>query len=85
MSKDLVISAFEKACAIQVPRQGLIHHSDRESHYAPKEYQTLLCEKDIQISMSRFICFIKKELTYHCDYKIRNETMFNILEYILTF
>lgn len=46
MTKDLVISAFEKACTIQVPRRGLIHH---------------------------------------CDYKTRNEAMFSILEYILTF
>ncbi|MCS4485940.1 DDE-type integrase/transposase/recombinase [Staphylococcus sp. GRT3] len=97
MTKDLVISAFEKACTIQEPKQGLIHHSDRGSQYASKEYQTLLREKGIQTSMScrgncydnacieSFHSIIKKELIHHCDYQNRNEAMFSILEYILTF
>nr|WP_234014774.1 IS3 family transposase [Staphylococcus chromogenes] len=97
MTKDLVLSAFRKACTIQEPRKGLIHHSDRGSQYASIEYQTLLKEKGIQTSMSRkgncydnaciesFHSIIKKELIHHCDYKTRDEAMFSVMEYILTF
>lgn len=78
-------------------RDGLIHHSDRGSQYASVEYQKKLREKEITTSMSRkgncydnaciesFHSIIKKELIHHCDYKTRNEAMFSIMEYILTF
>ncbi len=97
MTKELVMSALNKACTIQEPREGLIHHSDRGSQYASIEYQNLLYEKGIQTSMSRkgncydnaciesFHSIIKKELIHHQDYKTRNEAMFSIVEYILTF
>lgn len=61
------------------------------------EYQNLLREKGIQTSMSRkgncydnaciesFHSIIKKELIHHQEYQTRNETMFSIVEYILTF
>ncbi|UAS15607.1 hypothetical protein K9F08_09250 [Staphylococcus pseudintermedius] len=45
MTKALVISALNKACTIQEPREGLIHHSDRGSQYASIEYQNLLREE----------------------------------------
>ncbi|EKC6408305.1 IS3 family transposase [Staphylococcus pseudintermedius] len=97
MTKELVISALNKAYTIQEPREGLIHHSDQGSQYASIEYQNLLREKGIQSSMSRkgncydnaciesFHSIIKKELIHHQDYKTRNEAMFSIVEYILTF
>nr|QHW12303.1 IS3 family transposase [Macrococcus canis]QHW12314.1 IS3 family transposase [Macrococcus canis] len=97
MTKELVISALERAYMTQEPKAGLIHHSDRGSQYASVEYQKKLREKEITTSMSRkgncydnaciesFHSIIKKELIHHCDYKTRNEAMFSIMEYILTF
>nr|WP_232508253.1 IS3 family transposase [Macrococcus sp. IME1552] len=97
MTKELVISALERAYMTQEPRDGLIHHSDRGSQYSSVEYQKKLREKEITTSMSRkgncydnaciesFHSIIKKELIHHCDYKTRNEAMFSIMEYILTF
>ncbi|PCF42100.1 hypothetical protein B5C06_07610 [Staphylococcus delphini] len=97
MTKALVMSALNKAYTIQEPREGLIHHSDQGSQYASIEYQNLLREKGIQSSMRRkgncydnacitsFHSIIKKELIHHQNYKTRNEAMFSIVEYILTF
>ncbi|UXS36006.1 IS3 family transposase [Staphylococcus delphini] len=97
MTKELVMSALNKAYTIQEPKEGLIHHSDRGSQYASIEHQNLLREKGIQSSMSRkgncydnaciesFHSIIKKELIHHQNYKTRNEAMFSIVEYILTF
>ncbi|UXS30425.1 IS3 family transposase [Staphylococcus delphini] len=91
------MAALNKAYTIQEPKEGLIHHSDRGSQYASIEHQNLLREKGIQSSMSRkgncydnaciesFHSIIKKELIHHQNYKTRNEAMFSIVEYILTF
>lgn len=43
INKELVIDAFLKAYSIRKPEVGLIHHSDRGSQYASKEFQILLC------------------------------------------
>ncbi|UXS38121.1 IS3 family transposase [Staphylococcus delphini] len=97
MTKELVMSALNKAYTIQESKEGLIHHSDQGSQYASIEYQNLLREKGSQSSMGRkgncydnaciesFHSIIKKELIHHQNYKTRNEAMFNIVEYILTF
>ncbi|PNZ35527.1 IS3 family transposase, partial [Staphylococcus lutrae] len=53
MTKDLVISALERAFTAQKPTAGLIHHSDRGSQYASIEYQNILRENEIITSMSR--------------------------------
>ncbi|ARJ50125.1 hypothetical protein B5P37_01560 [Staphylococcus lutrae] len=97
MTKDLVISALERAFTAQQPTAGLIHHSDRGSQYASIEYQNILRENEIITSMSRkgkcydnaciesFHSIIKKELIHHCNFQTRNEVMFRIIEYIVTF
>ncbi|ARJ50364.1 hypothetical protein B5P37_10160 [Staphylococcus lutrae] len=97
MTKDLVISALERAFTAQKPTAGLIHHSDRGSQYASIEYQNILRENEIITSMSRkgncydnaciesFHSIIKKELIHHCNFQTRNEAMFSIIEYIVTF
>ncbi|EGQ1671854.1 IS3 family transposase, partial [Staphylococcus pseudintermedius] len=91
------ISFINKAYTIQEPREGLIYHSDQGSQYASIKYQNLLREKGIQSSMSRkgncydnaciasFHSIIKKELIYHQNYKTREEAMFSIVAYLLTF
>ncbi len=53
MTKELVMSALNKAYTIQEPKEELIHHSDQGSQYASIEYQNLLREKGIQSNMSR--------------------------------
>lgn len=39
MTKELVISALERAYVTQEPKAGLIHHSERGSQYASVEYK----------------------------------------------
>ncbi len=52
MKKDLAITALQRAIAIRRPKPGLIHHSDRGSQYYSDEYQKILKNHGIQISMS---------------------------------
>jgi putative transposase len=96
MTKD-VITALKRAMVAQPPAPGLIHHSDRGSQYASKDYQALLRENKIITSMSRkgncydnaciesFHSVIKKELIFHQNYKTRSEANRNIFEYIVSF
>lgn len=53
MTKELVIIALKRAIRTQTPTPGLIHHSDRGSQYASKEYQQILRNNGITTSMSR--------------------------------
>lgn len=97
MTKDLVIHALKRAFHSQIPKPGLIHHSDRGSQYASREYQLLLKSKGITPSMSRkgncydnacmesFYSIIKKELIQHERYETRGEAKASILEYIVSF
>jgi putative transposase len=53
MTTDLVVRAFEQAVAARRPAPGLVHHSDRGSQYCSHEYQALLRDHGIGVSMSR--------------------------------
>jgi transposase InsO family protein len=53
LTQDLTVDALKQATQKDCPRPGLIHHSDRGSQYACKEYQGLLKEHGILPSMSR--------------------------------
>jgi len=35
------------------PRRGLLHHSDRDSQYTAGDYQRLLSDRGMTVSMSR--------------------------------
>ncbi len=97
MTKELVITALKRALAAQPPTLGIIHHSDRGSQYASKDYQTILRENGMFTSMSRkgncydnaciesFHGVIKKELIFHHNYKTREEAKRSIFEYIASF
>jgi len=73
---DLVIKALTNAIQKRRPQAGLIHHSDRESSIASKDYQALLAKHKMCCSMSRkgncydnasaetFFSTIKNELIY---------------------
>ena len=97
MTKELVIIALKRAIRTQTPTPGLIHHSDRGSQYASKEYQQILQNSGIATSMSRkgncydnaciesFHSVIKKELIFHEKYKTRDQAQKSIVEYIVSF
>jgi transposase InsO family protein len=97
MTKELVITALKRATITQRPKPGLIHHSDRGSQYASKDYQQVLRQYGIFTSMSRkgncydnaciesFHGVIKKELISHENYHTRNQAKRSIFEYIVSF
>ena len=49
----LVTQALRMAVARRRPQAGLLHHSDRGSTYTSENYQSLLRQEGMQISMSR--------------------------------
>lgn len=49
----LTLSAFRMALGARRPPAGLLHHSDRGTQYAAKDYQAALAAHDIIPSMSR--------------------------------
>lgn len=53
LKTELVRDEFTMAVLQRCPQAGLLHHSDRGSQYASHDYQTLLAEHGIQVSMSR--------------------------------
>ena len=53
MEDDLTLAALRMAIAHRAIQPGLIHHSDRGSQYASKDYTDLLKDQGIEISMSR--------------------------------
>lgn len=53
MTKELVIEALEQAYEREKPGAGVLHHSDRGSQYALKEYRDKLKEYEMIGSMSR--------------------------------
>lgn len=97
LTKELTITALERAMINQPPRKGLIHHSDRGSQYASIDYTNKLKGAEITISMSRkgncydnaciesFHSSIKKELIYQKKYKTRDEATMSIFDYLVGF
>jgi len=53
LERQLALDALRMALAGRQPPRGLLHHSDRGSQYASREYQRLLAEHGIIGSMSR--------------------------------
>lgn len=94
MTKALVLKALDRAYERKQPKTPVLHHSDRGSQYASKEYQKRLAEYDMIGSMSRkgncydnaciesFHSIIKKELIYLEKFKTREEAIKRIYEYI---
>lgn len=97
MTKELVITALKRAIAAEPPIPGLVHHSDRGSQYASKEYQSLLRQHGIYTSMSRkgncydnaciesFHGVIKREMIFHRAFVTREEAKQEIFEYLMRF
>lgn len=93
----LVCDALNMAIAHREPRVGLIHHSDRGSTYTSSQYKALLAEHNMVMSMSRvgnchdnavaesFFANLKNELTFHRDFRCRQEARSAIFDYIELF
>lgn len=101
MSNRLKSSLVERALSMaywhRKPGKGLIHHSDRGSQYAGKEYQKLLNRYGMVCSMSRkgdcwdnavaesFFHTLKTERTNGNLYRTRDEARNDAIDYIEMF
>jgi transposase InsO family protein len=94
MTRELVIDALELAYKRRKPEPGLLHHSDRGSQYACRDYQDRLHVYGMIGSMSRkgncydnaciesFHSTLKKELVYQMKFKTRKHAIDEIYKYI---
>ena len=97
MTQELVAQTLFRAVQQKRPAPGLIHHSDRGSQYCSYNYQQLLDQFGMKVSMSRrgncydnapmesFWGTLKNELVHHCRYETRDEAKASIQEYIEIF
>jgi len=53
VDRHLALTALDMALARRCPRRGLVHHSDRGSTYASRDYRRALESRGIKCSMSR--------------------------------
>jgi transposase InsO family protein len=61
MRTELPRRALQRALDARHPAPGLIHHSDRGSQYASREYRNVLVEHQVACSMSRAgDCFMRR-------------------------
>ncbi|MNC23846.1 IS2 transposase TnpB [compost metagenome] len=95
MTCDLVMDALKQAYLAKKPGKGLIHHSDRGSQYASKEYRNQLMEYGMKPSMSRkgncydnacieaFHSILKRELIYSKPkFKTKQEAQQRLYRYL---
>jgi putative transposase len=95
MTTDLVLEALKQAYGAKKPKKGLIHHSDRGSQYASKEYREQLAYFDMKPSMSRkgncydnacieaFHSILKRELIYsRPKFKTKEEAQQKLYRYL---
>ena len=97
LSKNLVSQSLLVAVSTRRPDKGLVHHSDRGSQYCSYDYQRLLKQFGLEVSMSgkgncydnapmeSFWGIIKQELIHHRHYRTRREAIAEITEYIEIF
>lgn len=93
----LVSSALQMALIERRPPSGLVHHSDRGSQYACRDFQNLLARHQIVCSMSRkgncwdnavmesFFGTLTQELLQRHHFTTRAEAQDAILDYIANF
>jgi putative transposase len=94
MPQELTIEALQVALGWRDPTAGLIHHSDRGSQYAAKDYRRVLKARGITVSMSRKAdCWdnapmesangtLKVECVHGESFRTRAEARQAIIEYI---
>lgn len=94
IDRHLVLRALHMAIGLRRPARGLIHHTDRGSQYASRDYRQALEQAGIICSMSRkgdcwdnapaesFFASIKLEELCHQHFATRDEARHAILEYL---
>ena len=94
MPQELTLCALDVALGWQDPDAGLVHHSDRGSQYAAKDYQRKLKARGITVSMSRKVRLLghapmesvngtlKVECVHDEHFKTREQARQVIVEYI---
>jgi transposase InsO family protein len=94
---ELVCQALRMALLNRRPQGSLLHHSDRGVQYACDDYQALLADHQILVSMSRrgncydnaviesFFGTLKTELVHHEHYVTREAARQSLFEYIEVF
>jgi putative transposase len=97
LTRNLVNQSLLQAVTTRRPKKGLLHHSDRGSQYCSHEYQGLLSQFGLEVSMSgsgncfdnapmeSFWGILKQELINHRHYRTRREAIEDITEYIEVF
>lgn len=98
LETDLPADALKMALLRRGPRQDhLLHHSDRGVQYASDQYQHLLRQQEIEVSMSNkgdcwdnammesFFATLKTELVHHENYVTHDQARQSIFEYIEVF
>ena len=97
MSAQLVCDALTMALWQRKPKAGLIHHSDRGSQYASRQFRQLLTQYKVTGSMSRkgdcwdnavvesFFGTLKQERVQWRHYQSRHAAQQDILQYITMF
>lgn len=94
LERFLPLSALSMALKRRRPARGLLHHSDRGSQYASREYRELLDEEGAIASMSRlgdcwdnavvesFFATLKFELASDANWQTREEARREVEDYI---
>lgn len=97
MTSDLVVNALQMALAQRRPGHALLHHSDQGSQYTGNDYQQLLHDHHIQVSMNgcgsyfdnapmeSFFGTLKQEFVYRRRYRTRSEAKSDIFFYLEAF
>jgi transposase InsO family protein len=97
MRRELPLKALNRALQARQPAQGLIHHSDRGSQYASREYRATLLTHQVACSMSRagdcydnavaesFFASLKKECLHRTHFATRTEAHDAVASYINSF
>jgi len=97
MRSELIEKALKMGLGRRTVERGLMHHSDQGSQYASHEYQALLTQEGITVSMSRkgncwdnavmerFFGSLKSERTDHRKYITREEAKRDVIDYIEMF
>jgi len=94
LDRSLVCHALTAALQRRRPAPGLLHHSDRGSQYASRDYQQLLADHGLIPSMSRkgncwdnapmesFFHSLKTERVYGAVYRTHAQARQDIFDYI---
>lgn len=97
LNRHLVTDALMMAIHQRRPAAGLIHHTDQGAAYGTASYRAILKHQGMVPSMSRrancldnavaesFFSNLKNELTWHCNFKNRDEARTAIFDYIELF